>query len=204
MSTITRPQSTELIVRFQRRPEAEHADDHVASLDYDISWPDGRPVQTGLSRFCNFGSRLLLGRRYEGGTALVRLIVHPVPGLEATLTRPGGGVRCRRLYALRRGDSIRLHFLDGRPTEVIFEADKEEPPVLRWLQADRMQPGEAFWFDLGSETLEETAYQPFQHRQETGATTAWPIRTSDFRSGGSGCEMEASREQVYLAEPGSR
>jgi hypothetical protein len=155
MRTMTRPHPTELTLRFQSRPGTERVRGGITSAEYDIAWPDGRPVQAGLTRFCKFGSRLLLGRRYQGDTALVRLTVHPVAGLEAELTRPGGGVRCRRLYALRRGDTIRLYFLDGTPTEAVFHAAEDEPPVLRWLQADRMRPGEPFWFDLGSQTLAE-------------------------------------------------
>jgi hypothetical protein len=154
MSTMTRPHATELTLRFQRRTGTEHVKGGITFVEYDIAWPDGRPVQAGLSRFCNFGSRLLLGRSYTGGTALVRLTLHPVAGLEAALTRLGDGTRCRRLYALRLGDTIRLHFRDGTPTEAVFHFD-DEAPVLRWLQADRMYPGEPFWFDLGCQTLAE-------------------------------------------------
>jgi hypothetical protein len=154
-STMTRLHPTDLTVRFQSRPGTERVRGGITSAEYDIAWPDGSPVRTGLSSFCNIGSRLLLGRRYQGGAALVRLTVYPVAGLKAPLTRPGGGVRCRRLYALRHGDTIRLHFLDGTPTEAVFDAAQDEPPVLRWLQADRIRPGEPFWFDLGSQTLAE-------------------------------------------------
>jgi hypothetical protein len=77
--------------------------------------------------------------------------------LGEALTRPGGGVRCRRLYALLQGDTIRLHLLDGTPTAAVFHAVHEEPPVLHWLQADRMRPGEPFWFDLGCQTLAEVS-----------------------------------------------
>jgi hypothetical protein len=152
---MSRSHNTELTVLFQRRPGTEQVRRGVAFSEYDIFWPDGRPVRLGLSRFCKFGARLLLGRRYEGDTALVKVTLHPVAGLEASLTRPGGGVRCRRLYAVRRGDAIRLHFLDGTPTEAVFHAAADEPTVLRWLQAERMQPGEPFWFDLASQTLTE-------------------------------------------------
>lgn len=153
--TMTRPHPTELTLLFRSRPGTRHVRGGIPFAEYDIAWPDGRPVRTGLSRFCNFGARLLLGRRYQGDTALVRLTVHPVAGLAASLTRPGGGVRSRRLYALRHGDLIRLHFLDGTPTEAVFHAAEEEPPVLRWLQVERMRPGEPFWFDLCSQTLAE-------------------------------------------------
>jgi hypothetical protein len=144
------PQATELTLRVQRRPGTEHADGGIAFAEYDLAWPDGRPVRTGLSRFCHFASRLVLGRRYAGETALVCLTVYPVAGREAALTRPGGGVRSRRLYALRQGDTVRLHFLDGTPTEAVFNVAEDEPAVVRWLQADRMRPGEPFWFDLCS------------------------------------------------------
>jgi hypothetical protein len=154
---MTRPHPTELTLRLQRREGTEHDRGGITFAEYDITWPDGRPVQTGLSRFCNFGARLMLGRGYGGGAALIRLTVHPVAGLEAALTRPRGGVRCRRLYALRQGDAIRLHLLDGTPTAAVFHAVHEEPPVLHWLQADRIQPGEPFWFDLSSQTLAETS-----------------------------------------------
>jgi hypothetical protein len=153
-----RAHPTELTVLFRRRPGTEHARGGITYAEYDIAWPDGRPVQTGLTRFCNFGARLLLGRCYGGQAAVVRLTVHPVAGIESALTRPGGGVRCRRLYALRRGDSIRLHFLDGTPTEAVFHASSDEPGVLRWLQAERMWPGEPFWFDLASQTLAEDCF----------------------------------------------
>jgi hypothetical protein len=152
---MTQPHPTELTLRFRRRPGTEYARGGITSVEYDIAWPDGRPVQTGLSRFCNFGSRLLLGRRYDGRAALVRLTVHPVAGLKAALTRPEGGVRCRRLYALRHADTIRLHLLDGTPTGAVFHTAADEQPVLRWLQAERMRPDEPFWFDLGSQTLAE-------------------------------------------------
>jgi hypothetical protein len=156
MSTMTRPHPTELTIRFQRRPGTERVKGGITFVEYDIAWPDGRPVQASLSRFCNFGSRLLLGRGYTGGTALVRLTLYPVAGLEAALTRPGDGTRCRRLYALPLGETIRLHLRDGSPTEAVFHA-ADEAPVLRWLQADRMCPGEPFWFDLGCQTLAEKA-----------------------------------------------
>ena len=55
MSTMTRPHPTVLTVRFHRRPGTEHARGGITSAEYDIAWPDGRPVQTGLNRFCRRG-----------------------------------------------------------------------------------------------------------------------------------------------------
>src|SRR5262249_8146776 len=70
-------------------PGTEHVHGGIASAEFDISWPDGRPVQTGLSRFCNLGSRLLFGHGSQVDTALVRLTVSPAGGLGGALTRPG-------------------------------------------------------------------------------------------------------------------
>ena len=155
MNTPIQPHATDVAVLFRDRPGTEQVRDGITFAEYDITWPDGRPVQAGLNRLCNYGSRLVLGRSYQGGEALVRLTIHPVAGLKAPLTRPAGGVRCRRLYALRHGDIIRLHFLNGTPTEIVFHAGQDEPHVLRWLQADLMRSGEPFWFDLGSQTFSE-------------------------------------------------
>jgi hypothetical protein len=155
MSTMSRPHPTELTVLFQRRPGTGHLRRGIKFAEYDFFWSDGRAVRLGLSHFCNFGSRLLLGRRCEGVSTLLRLTLHPVAGLEAALTRSGSGVRCRRLYALRCGDTIRLHLLDGTPTEVVFHTSCDEPKVIRWLQAECIRPGEPFWFDLVSQTLTE-------------------------------------------------
>jgi hypothetical protein len=71
------------------------------------------------------------------------------------MLRPSREVRGRRPYTLRQGDAIRLHFLDGTPTEAVFHVSRDEPKVLRWLQAERIRPGERFWFDLASQTLAE-------------------------------------------------
>jgi hypothetical protein len=160
-ATMSGAQPTELTLRLRHSPGAADARGGTTFAEFHISWPDGRPVQLGLSGFCTLGRRLLLGRRHDGDIALVRLTLHPVAGREAALTHPGSGARCRRLYALRRDNTIRLHFLDGTPAEAVFQAGADEPQVLRWLQAERMRPGEPFWFDLVSQTLAESAV-PFE------------------------------------------
>jgi hypothetical protein len=144
---------TELTVLFRRQQSRDEASGNIVYSGYDIFWPDGRPVRVGLSRFCQMGSRLLVGRRHEGDTAVVKLTLYPVAGLEAPLTRPGGGARCRRFYALRHADHVRLHFLDGTPTEAVFDPETDERAVSRWLQIQRMRPDEPFWFDLASQTM---------------------------------------------------
>ncbi len=158
------PGPRELIVVLTRRRERDEAADRVTYSGYDIHWPDGRAVTIGLQRFCQQGTRLLLGRARNLEKALVRVTLYPISGLEADLTRPESGVRCKRFYSLAEGDDIRFHFFTGTPTEVVFNRRDDDTAVLKWLHADRIRENEPFWFDLGSEILEKTEIgQPSTH-----------------------------------------
>jgi hypothetical protein len=150
-------QVTELQVVLRRRRERDEAAQQIVYAGYDIVWPSGVPVGVGLSRFCQLGTRLLLGRRRDPEEALVRLRLYPVDGLDAPLTRPGPDVRCRRFYALGQRDSIQLFFFTGTPTEVFFNRRGDDPAVLAWLQSTRIRCGQPFWFDLACEVLHENS-----------------------------------------------
>jgi len=148
-------QHTELTFILQRCAARDAASDRIVYSGYDIAWPDGRPVSIGLRRFCQQGTRLLVGKRTDPVTALVKVSLYPVAGLEAPLTRPGRGIRCRRFYTVLTRGLIRLYFFTGTETEVAFDPEADDEEVLRWLQAERMRPGEPFWFDLASQTIRE-------------------------------------------------
>jgi hypothetical protein len=139
---------TELLVFLRRRQELDQRNNRIVFTGFDICHPDGRPVSVSMHRFCQQGTRLLWGRARQVDRALVRITLFPVAELEAALTRPGRGVRCRRFYALRKADEIRLHFLDGTPTEMVFHDRSDDPAVLYWLRADHIRSGIPFWFDL--------------------------------------------------------
>ncbi len=145
----------EVTILLQRRRERDEATDKVNYSGYDILWPDGRPVGIGLQRFCQQGTRLLLGRARDPEAALIRLWTYPVAGLEAALTKPGPGVRCRRFYLLRHRELLRLHFFTGTPTEVVFSYRDDEPEVLHWIHAEHIQRGVPFWIDLASQMVHE-------------------------------------------------
>jgi len=129
---------TELLVLLQRRQELDQRNNRVVFTGFDICHPDGRPVSVCMHRFCQQGTRL------------------PVAELEAALTRLGRGVRCRRFYALRKGDEIRWHFFNGTPTEMVFHDRLDDPAVLYWLRADHIRPGIPFWFDLACTAEDNT------------------------------------------------
>jgi hypothetical protein len=145
--------ATELTVLLKRRPERDEAGQHVRYRGYDVYWPDGRTVSVGVRRFCQHGTRLLLGRSADPEEALVQIKLYPVEGLEAALTRPGAGMRCRRFFALRQSYSVRLHYFTGTPTEVCFDLRHDDPEVLHWLHAESLPAAQPFWFDLGSRVL---------------------------------------------------
>jgi hypothetical protein len=157
-ANVSAPQISEaraLTVVLQRRPERDAAKEKVSFSGYDIKWPDGRPVSVGLSRFCQQGTRLLLGRAKDVERALLRITFYPVPGLEAAYTRPGPGIRCRRFFALRQNDQIRFHFFTGHETEIVFDRSEDDAEVLHWLHEEQIKPDVPFWFDLASQFVPE-------------------------------------------------
>jgi hypothetical protein len=153
------PSPRQLIVVLTRRRERDEASDRVTYSGYDIHWPDGRSVSIGLQRFCQQGTRLLLGRAKNLEKAKVCVTLYPISGLDAEITRPESGVRCKRFYSLGEGNDIRFHFFTGTPTEVVFNRRDDDRTVLKWLHADRVQESEPFWFDLGSEILEQVTVE---------------------------------------------
>jgi hypothetical protein len=146
---------TELLLLLGRRRELDQSKDRIVFTGFDVCHPDGRPMSVGINRFCQQGTRLLLGRARHLDRALVRMTIFPVTGLNAPLTRVSRGVRCRRLYALRTGDEIRFHFLDGTPTEMVFQDRLDDRAVLDWLRAAWICPGIPFWFDLACEVEDD-------------------------------------------------
>jgi hypothetical protein len=128
---------------------------------YQIFWPDGRPVTAGLDAFCKHGQRLLgLGRHAEGPYEReVELICFPLSAFEDEITRLPGH-RVRRFFLERQGRQGRLHFLNGVPTEIVFEVGRDEPRVLRWIGLPQLREGERQWIDLASRVEEPACLGP--------------------------------------------
>jgi|SRR5579884_1796109 len=143
--------SRALQILFRRDPSRDRRNDQIRFEGYEVLWPDGRPVGTGIDAFCTQGQRLLgLGRCLAGcREKLVDVILFPLAGLEADLTRLSGA-RVRRFFVERRGRLGRFHFLDGTPTAVVFDLARDEPAVLRWVGLPDLVEGERLWFDLAA------------------------------------------------------
>lgn len=140
-----------LTVLFRRDPSRDRQQQDIQYEGYQTFWPDGRAVMTGLSAFCRHGQRLLgLGRHLAGRRErLIRLINFPLRDRDDDLVRIPG-FRVRRFYLERQGQVGRIHFLDGTPTDVVFNVGLDEQRVLRWCGLLQLRDGERQWFDLAA------------------------------------------------------
>jgi hypothetical protein len=143
--------SRTLTVLFRRDPTRDHQRGGIPFEGYEILWEDGRPILLGLNAFCYHGQRLLgLGRHLAGRRErLLKLICFPLSGRDDDLTRLPGH-RVRRFFLERQGSRGRLHFLDGTPTETVFEIGRDERKVLRWIGLTQLTDGEQQWMDLAA------------------------------------------------------
>ena len=169
--------SRTLTVLFRRDPTRDRRRGPIHFEGYEILWPDGRPVTVGLDAFCNHGQRLLgLGRHLAGHTErLLRLICFPLRGRDDALTRLPGH-RVRRFFLERQGRTGRMHFLDGTPTDAIFQIGRDERKVLRWIGLAKLGDGERQWLDLAA-----TAFVP--HDGCLGATPKGQVGGNALTSG---------------------
>jgi len=149
--------SRTLRVLLRRDPSRDHVEEGISYEGYQFLWPDGRPAAVGLTALCKHGQRLLgLGRHLAGARErLVDLILFPLPNGEAPLTRLPGH-RVRRFSLRRQGRQGRLYFLDGTPTTVVFDLDRDEAPVLHWIGLPALNEGQQQWFDLAVRPVEAT------------------------------------------------
>jgi hypothetical protein len=144
-----------LTVLFRRDPSKDRQNGTIHFEGYQPCWPDGRPVDVGLDAFCKHGQRLLgLGRHLAGRKErLIELICFPLKGRDDDLVRIPGH-RVRRFYLERKGSCGRIHFLDGTPTDTVFELGRDEQAVVEWIGLPGMAEGEHQWMDLAARAVE--------------------------------------------------
>jgi hypothetical protein len=150
--------SRALTILFRRDPSRDRQHDNIHFEGYEVLWPDGRPVAVGLDAFCKHGQRLLgLGRHLAGcSERLIELICFPLRGRDDNLTRIPGH-RIRRFCLKRQGSVGRIHFLDGTPTDTVFELGRDEAPVLEWIGLPALPDGGEQWVDLAAHPVDAPA-----------------------------------------------
>jgi len=155
--------SRSLTVLFRRDPSRDRQRGNIHFEGYQVFWPNGEPITTGLDGFCKHGQRLLgLGRHLAGcSERLIELICFPLSGREDDLIRIPGH-RVRRFYVERRGACGRIHFLDGTPTDTVFELGLDEDRVVEWIGLPCMAEGEQQWIDLAARPVDaiDRPYRP--------------------------------------------
>jgi hypothetical protein len=160
--------SRTLTILFRRDPSRDRHKGNIHFEGYQVLWPDGRPVAVGLDAFCKHGQRLLgLGRHLAGcSERLIELICFPLSGREDDLTRLPGH-RVRRFYLERSGPRGRIHFLDGTPTDTVFELGRDEYRVLEWIGLPHLRDGDQQWMDLAARVVEPVNRPAFANRHRT-------------------------------------
>jgi len=166
--------SRTLTILFRRDPSRDRQTEQLQFEGYEILWPDGKPVAIGVEAFCKHGLRLFgLGKHLAGcREKLIKMICFPLEGRDDDLNRIPGH-RVRRFYIERRGDSGRVHFMDGTPTTMTFEVGRDEPVVIDWLGLGNLGDGESQWFDLAAtdlDTLIPAIMRPRRAFWETAAS----------------------------------
>jgi hypothetical protein len=150
--------SRTLQVLFRRDPSRDRQQEKTEFEGYQLFWPEGNPVAVGLEAFCKHGQRLLaLGRHLAGySERLIEMICFPLRDREDDLTRLPG-YRIRRFFLKREGQQGRVHFLDGTPTNIVFDLVEDEPRVVQWIGLSGLADGEGLWFDLAARPADHSA-----------------------------------------------
>jgi hypothetical protein len=153
--------SRTLTVLFRRDPTRDRQSGQIQFEGYQMFWPNGKPVAVGLTAFCYHGQRLLgLGRHLAGRTErLLNLICFPLTGRDDRLNRLPGH-RVRRFFLERTGCLGRIHFLDGTPTEAVFQIGCDEGKVLHWIGLTQLRDGERQWVDVAAGPAETDTVTP--------------------------------------------
>jgi hypothetical protein len=154
-----------LKVIFRRDPARDRSQKQIHYEGYQVLWPDGSPVTVGLDAFCRHGQRLLgLGQHLKGcSERLVDLLFYPLRDREDNLTRIPG-CRVRRFFIQRQGRQGRVHFLDGTPTTVVFDLDRDDWRVVHWCGLSMMPDGKDQWFDLAARIVDPSRVLPVPAR----------------------------------------
>ena len=54
------------------------------------------------------------------------------------------------LSVKNRDQEVQIHFLDGTPTSIVFDLERDEPAVLDWIGLPGLDDGQAGWVDLAA------------------------------------------------------
>lgn len=141
-----------LTILFERDVSRDRQDGKNTFVGYQIRWPDRSPVAIALESFCTRGQRLLgLDRQLTGcQERLIDIICFPLNGKDDPFVRQPGH-RVRRFFLDRQGKECRLHFLNGTPTETVFEIGRDDERILNWCGIHQINDGDRQWVDIATQ-----------------------------------------------------
>lgn len=150
-----------LKVLFRRKPSGDRQENRVQFEGYEFLWPNGRPLGVSFDALCKHGQRLFgLGRHLGDRTELfVEMLCCPLSGVDDDLTRVPGA-RVRRFFLERQENRGRLHFMDGTPTTIFLDLERDEWRVLQWIGLDVLPDQQRAWFDLAARPIENPRTTP--------------------------------------------
>jgi len=147
-----------LLLLFRRDLSRDRCEDEVNFEGYQVLWPDGRAVALNVDAFCKLGQRLLgLGRALAGcKERLIEIVCFPVRDREQQITHLPGH-RVRRFILSREGQQGRLYFMDGTPTTVLLDLERDDPPILFLFHLAELLDGQRLWLDLAARAVDAVA-----------------------------------------------
>jgi hypothetical protein len=132
-------------IHFRRNERKDEQIDGIEYTGYDLYWPSGlRVTGLGFDRFCKIGMRYILGRE-KPVFAAVDAYFLPLESRCDLLPRIPG-CRLRVLYFERTGSQLKVFLSDDTPTEIIFDLERDEEPILDWLGGRSVADGDRQWF----------------------------------------------------------
>jgi hypothetical protein len=134
-----------LSVVLRRNESKDEQSGGIEYTGYDIFWPSGARVQgLAFDRFCKIGVRYILGRDKPAVAELDAYFV-PLAGRQELPPRVPGS-RVRVLSLERDGPRLTVCLSDETPTDIVFDLEQDEEPVLKWLGARAIADRARQWF----------------------------------------------------------
>jgi hypothetical protein len=165
-----------ITVQFKRNENYDAQKENIEYSGFDFLWQNGTPIKTGLDKFCQRGIKLFLGKNgLNQPNQLLELTVISINSENDPL--PKTNCRSRRFYIKRENEKGIIHFMNGTPTDVIFNEEIDEPEVLNWIGLTPKLKNIA-WFDMVVKTVDnniakQLCQQDFCHNGSLSQTSKY-------------------------------
>jgi len=135
-----------ITVIYKRNPENDQTENDIVYKGYDILWENYEPANTKIAKFCQVGTRTILG---ENPSDLILVTMYFIVREDQHAPKPKlpPGLKCRRMYILKENNVARFYFKNSMPTEMVYTSEDEQR-VKDWVNFDTLAENEKQWFDF--------------------------------------------------------